>query len=205
VIEYHKIDSVFKRDPETKFKTFLDEYTRPEFEYLADLYWSGTEKVDGMNIRIGLEGIGGRTDNAQIPGDLIPILLEIQQRLIEEAALGQIEDIVLIGEGYGAGIQKGGHYRDDKAFVLFDVMIHGGFLKRPDVRDIAALVGVPVVPILNLGTLPEWVNSIKNGDFTESVLHEGAQNEGVVLRPGVELLNSYGSRIITKLKFKDFQ
>ena len=46
--QYHKIQSVFKRDPNTKFKTLLEgEYSIPEFEYLKDNEWVFTEKVDG--------------------------------------------------------------------------------------------------------------------------------------------------------------
>jgi hypothetical protein len=37
---YHKINSVFKRDG----KNFTNEFARPEFEYLKDLHWIGTEK-----------------------------------------------------------------------------------------------------------------------------------------------------------------
>ncbi len=51
--EYHKIQSIYLRDPETKHKRFLiGQWTLPEFEYLADNEWSFTEKVDGTNIRI---------------------------------------------------------------------------------------------------------------------------------------------------------
>ena len=37
--EYHKIQTVFKRDPDTKFKTLLHgEYSLPEFEFLKNMY-----------------------------------------------------------------------------------------------------------------------------------------------------------------------
>ncbi len=42
--EYHKIQTVFKRNPENKFKTLLiGDYSMPEFEYLKDNIWSFTE------------------------------------------------------------------------------------------------------------------------------------------------------------------
>ena len=51
--EYHKIQTVFKRDPATKIKTLLDvDWSQDAFGYLADNEWVFTEKVDGTNIRV---------------------------------------------------------------------------------------------------------------------------------------------------------
>ena len=48
---YHKINTVFERDPGTRHKMLLvGEWQRPEFEYLQDLDWEWTEKVDGCPI-----------------------------------------------------------------------------------------------------------------------------------------------------------
>lgn len=77
--EYHKIQTVYKRNPETKFKTLLEgDFSLPEFEYLRDNAWVFTEKVDGTNIRVMFDGknitFGGKTDGAQIPSFLITAL-----------------------------------------------------------------------------------------------------------------------------------
>ena len=46
--EYHKIQTVFKRDPATNFKTLLEyDWSESEFGFLADNDWVWTEKVDG--------------------------------------------------------------------------------------------------------------------------------------------------------------
>ena len=46
--EYHKIQTVYLRDPETKFRILLEgQYATPELEYLAQNKWTWTEKVDG--------------------------------------------------------------------------------------------------------------------------------------------------------------
>jgi hypothetical protein len=51
--KYHKIQTMFKRDPERKYKTILlAEWARPEFRYLEDLSWEWAEKIDGTNIRV---------------------------------------------------------------------------------------------------------------------------------------------------------
>ena len=64
---YGKIQTVFKRDPETKFRTLLDgQFSLPEFEYLRSNTWTWTEKVDGTNIRIQWNGntyhVGGENE-----------------------------------------------------------------------------------------------------------------------------------------------
>jgi hypothetical protein len=116
-------------------------------------------------------------------------------------------DTIIFGEGYGVKIQSGGHYiPDGNGFVVFDVMIAGNYQPRSTVEDIANKLYLPVVPILNSMNLKEWVAAIRFApkDLTKSWLHPGGRNEGVVLRPAVELQTRDGKRIITKLKFKDF-
>jgi hypothetical protein len=56
--EYHKIQTVFKRDPSNNYKTLLEgEFAIPEFGYLQDNEWVFTEKVDGTNIRVMVKRI----------------------------------------------------------------------------------------------------------------------------------------------------
>lgn len=202
--EYHKIQSVFKRDPATKNKRFLMwEWTLPEFAYLANIAWVGTEKVDGTSVRLYKNGfIGGRTDNAQLHQGLFAHLLTVSKKL-QETLLP--EDTILYGEGYGAKIQSGGQYiPGGQSFVLFDVNISGNWQPRSSIEDVAAMLDIPVVPILQQQSLHWWIEAIQGKTFYESLLHPGAKNEGVVLRPAVELRTRTGKRIITKLKFKDF-
>lgn len=202
--EYHKIQSVFKRNPQFNNKRFtMWDWTMPEFEYLKDNLWSGSEKIDGTNCRLSKDGqIGGRTDNAQLHTGLIQHLKEVSDRL-QSSPLP--DNIVLYGEGYGAKIQSGGQYLPDRqGFVLFDVMIAGNYQPRSSVEDIASKLDIPIVPILSTKSLTNWVDAISNGAFMESALHPGAKNEGVVLRPLTELQTRTGNRVITKLKFKDF-
>ena len=203
MLEYHKIQTVYKRDPATKHKTVLvGEYSLPEFAYLADCEWMFTEKVDGTNIRIGWDGtsvtFGGRTDNAQIPAFLVQRLME----LFTATTMAQLAPMTLYGEGYGAKIQKGGgNYKSDGVdFVLFDVFC-GMWLERENVEDIATQLLVKAVPILGSGTLLNLKEYVHAG-FTSR--WGNFQAEGIVARPFVELLNRRGERIITKLKCRDF-
>ncbi|NIX57649.1 MAG: hypothetical protein GWN14_17430 [candidate division Zixibacteria bacterium] len=137
--EYHKITTVFERDPETKFKTLLDgKFAKPEFEYLAENQWRFSEKVDGTNIRVMWDGekvtFGGRTDRAQIYAPLIEKL----QSYFYAGAMAEVFDCpaCLYGEGYGAKIQKGGgnYNPDDVDFALFDVLVGNTWLERSNVR-----------------------------------------------------------------------
>ena len=79
--EYHKIQTVYFRDPENNHKTLLEgTWAKPEFELLKDIDWICTEKIDGTNIRIMWDGeqvrFGGKTDKAQIPTILIDLFYD---------------------------------------------------------------------------------------------------------------------------------
>ncbi|MEY2655106.1 MAG: hypothetical protein RLZZ524_2134, partial [Pseudomonadota bacterium] len=117
--EYQKINTVFKRDMESKHKTLIDgEWSLPEFETLAGLDWEWTEKIDGTNIRViwkaGKLEFRGKTDNANMPG---PLDRALHSMFDDNTALKTLsDDVLLYGEGYGAGIQKGGCYRPDPSF-----------------------------------------------------------------------------------------
>ena len=51
--KYHKIQTVYLRDPDNRYRTLLDgKFAKPEFGYLADCEWVFTEKIDGTNIRV---------------------------------------------------------------------------------------------------------------------------------------------------------
>jgi hypothetical protein len=208
--EYHKIQTVFLRDPDTNFKTLLEgQCSEPAFNYLARNEWIWTEKVDGTNIRIMCDGdaptFGGKLDSSQLPAQLVKRLGE---RFHSEDGLSLIANtfdpdatVTLYGEGYGAGIQKGGVYRPDQDFILFDVNINGYWLERTNVEDIAQKLGLDIVPIIGHGTLHEMVEIVRRG--FDSVLGD-CLAEGIVARPATELRGKDGSRIITKLKHKDF-
>jgi len=207
--EYHKINTVFKRDLATKHKTLLDgQFSEPEFEYLANNVWTFTEKVDGTNIRVNFKGgeitFDGRTDAAQIPSQLVAALnarflpIEARTRMREVFDC----DVILYCEGYGAKIQKGGgNYRPDQDFVLFDVRIGDWWLQRADVEDVGQKLGIPIVPIIGEGTLHEMVAMAKAG-ITST--WGNFQAEGIVARPKTELITRNGHRIITKIKCRDF-
>lgn len=215
--EYHKINSLWMRDPATKNKTFLEgQWAQPEFEYLANNPWTLTEKVDGTNIRVMIAEevfdrkitFGGKTDNAQIPSKLVAWL---QDKLLSVEGLCKLDkqfprpcgEVCLYGEGYGAQIQKvGSMYGPNQEFVLFDVKVGRWWLQRSAVEEVAETLGLRVVPILGEATLYAMAEMARRGfkstwgDF---------EAEGLVARPKVEMFSRNGSRIITKVKCRDFK
>lgn len=209
--QYPKIETLFQRDENHKVTDVLKN------PILADIDpWVVTEKIDGMNIRIGyrrgdpVPTIAGRTDNAAIPGDLskwiyVNLPSAKMDTLLKEDSDAQTQ-IVLFGEGYGAGIQKGGCYRPDKSFILFDVLIdvgpHGAFWMPPaEVEQVAAKLGIDHVAHLGNMSLPEIVDFVRAG-FHSRIGGEPA--EGIVARPRAVLYDARGNRIILKLKTRDF-
>ena len=212
--EYHKIQSMFKRDMSNQGKMLFDQWTLPEFEYLKDNPWVFTEKVDGTNIRVMFDGsevtYNGKTDNAQLPGDLIQTLhkmFDSKLELFKETFNAPdfkpgMTEVCFYGEGYGAGIQKAGKdYRPDKSFVLFDIKVGELWLQREDVEEIAKKFEIDIVPVIGEGTLQDAIDIVKKGfkstwgDFIA---------EGIVARPKVELKTRRGDRMITKIKHCDF-
>ena len=211
--EYHKIQGLYKRDPSTN-KFIEGEWSLPEFGYLAGLDWVWTEKVDGTNMRVMVKEMGpddigrrvtfgGKTDNAQLRGDLIENMIPMFPiEKMMEVFEGAPEGVCLYGEGYGPGIQKvGSQYRDDKSFVLFDVRVGHWWLKREDVYEIAKNLAIEPIPYIDTCPIVPMIERVREGikstwgDFI---------SEGVVGTPLVPLAARSGERIITKIKTVDF-
>lgn len=213
--QYHKIHTMFKRDMEGDKKIVFDSWVDPTVEYLKYNDWEWTEKIAGTNIRVIWNGekcfFGGRTDNAQIPQGLVnrlnglfttPEGNEALKRTFDYT-IDTLNPVVLYGEGYGAGIQSGGKYKNSQDFVLFDVKIGKWWLERPDVEDIAHKLGLETVPIVGKGNLYQAIEFVRSG---ENYSHWGDfEAEGIVARPMAELLARNGHRIISKIKAIDFR
>ena len=208
--KYHKIVTVYKRDPDTKHKYLIDgHFAKPEFAYLSDNRWDWTEKIDGTNIRVMWDGskirYGGKTDNAQIPAFLLHQMDEMfsVDRFNE---LYPALDLCLYGEGYGAKIQKGGgnYIPDGQSFILFDVRVGDFWLQRLDVVDVADKLGIKVVPLVGVGSLNTAIELVRKGLISKIAKTSNIVAEGLVMRPAIELFDRQGHRIITKIKYKDF-
>ena len=206
--EYEKIETVFVRDDKTK-KLNESIYRNKTVEFLKNIEWEFTEKIDGTNIRIYWDGhkvsYYGRTDKAQIPSQLLNRLIELfggnENEEMFEQKFGETP-VMLIGEGYGAKIQKGGgDYRQDNDFILFDVCLNDKYLSRENVKDIANYFNIEVVPTILIGKLEDGINYVKSMPNSKIGV---AKAEGLVARPVFELKDENNKRIIVKIKCCDF-
>ena len=213
--EYHKIETLYERDLQT-FKVKPGVFKNRVYDLLKTWHW--TEKVDGTNIRVIWDpaqkfpestspalSFGGKSDNAQIHADLIKWLYAH----ISDAKLREIfPDVteVIYGEGYGAGIQKGGgDYTPEKELIVFDVLVAGKWwLAHEDVCDVAQKLGLDVVPDFGDMTLEEATDLVRKGFKSRCAVNVTKDAEGLVGRPLEALFDKKGARLIVKLKTKDF-
>jgi hypothetical protein len=202
--EYPKIDTLFKRDD----ATFVVDPTKIKSPVLATIAeWDVTEKIDGTNVRVMLSAngdvsFGGRSQRAMLPAEFIQTLIAMFPSNKMRELWVEPTQIVLYGEGYGAGIRKGGAYRPDKSFILFDALVDGKWwLERDAVNEVAAKLGIDTVPYLGRMSLSEIVALVRL-PFASNIGMGLA--EGVVARPIGTLFDGRGERVIIKLKTRDF-
>jgi hypothetical protein len=214
--EYGKIETLFERDPKT-FKVNPEKIKNRTYSLLKTWHW--TEKVDGTNIRCIWEreisdgemgrperlSFGGKTDNAQMHADLIKWLCE-HVTAEKMRSVFPDSDAVIYGEGYGAGIQKGGgDYSPEKKLIVFDVLVDGKWwMNDEQMRDIAAKLGLDAVPDFGEMTLEQATELVRAGFKSRCAVNAGKYSEGLVGRPLETLFDKKGHRLIAKLKTKDF-
>ena len=216
--EYHKIETLYERDEATS-KVKPGVFKNRTYTLLKE--WQFTEKIDGTNIRCIWNPVfpsadaevvehreakltfGGKTDNAQIHADLIKRLYE-DINPIKLAEIFPDVPVILYGEGYGAGIQKGGAYSPTKKFIVFDVLVDGKWwLSWENTCDVVAKLNLDVVPYLGTMTLEQATEMVRVG--FASKLGSATPAEGIVGRPAETLFDKKGARLIVKLKTKDFE
>lgn len=112
--KYEKIETIYLRDEKTQ-RLIEGRFRNKTVEFLKDITWDFTEKIDGTNIRIYWDGhkvsYHGRTENASIPSELMNKLIslfggEVDEEIFEQR-FGENE-VILFGEGYGNKIQACG-------------------------------------------------------------------------------------------------
>lgn len=214
ITTYPKIDGLFLRDPTDK-KIVPNAFRSQEVEYLRLNNWIWTEKIDGTNIRIIWDGytvsFAGRTNRAQIPAKLLEYLEstfggQTNEQLFEQK-FGNMP-VILFGEGYGPGIQKGGSYRDDVSFILFDVFVDDAiWLQRESVEDIADYFSIEVVPIVQIGSVDWETNYVMTHPCSIIAKKNGKEcfMEGLVGVPSIMPLTRTGKRIMVKVKWEDLK
>ena len=212
--KYSKYSSPFKKDE--KFKN-----TNELSQKLPIGKWIKTEKIDGTNIRIIFtkpdeEGnriihIGSRklilNPNDKNSDQFMSCLGDINLNKLKEYFKEVNSTVIIYGEGYGAGVQKGGIYSPNKNYRVFDIRIGNAYQDFEYVEKVCIDNQLNIVPVL------EEVREMTYGDcitsldkFKDTLITEGTGGtpEGIVYKFEPVLLNKYGERLIFKVKFKDF-
>ena len=220
VKKYPKIRSLFKRDDHFKF---TDQYISASLQEFSEqkFQWSCYEKIDGTNIRIYCNyetnefKYLGRTDKADMPTHLTPELdkmiesVKSNKEAIKQALQSNI--FVLFGEGFGHKIQKGGLYLGkDTACHIFDSYIYyvtkeghykGFWLDEKRLDEILNILQLEKVPFIGHKTTAEAVEMAKKGFDSK---YGTAKSEGLILKTHFPVFDSFGNRLIFKVKTKDF-
>lgn len=228
-MEYPKTQNLWARDDETHLMSPANGFRDESFNQVDK--WLVLEKIDGMNIRVHyyphgdllttdepIVRINGRTDAAHIPMDLLASMKKtftesaledcFVQRALDLVQLDVQLEVVLFGEGFGAGIQKGNHYRPDKGFTLFDVVVDGRWLSWDGVVDVARRLGIETVPVLGQGldtyNVQNLVSMMVLGKVPPTQWGCSTDTpEGIIARTDPYLFTGYGRRVMFKHKVRD--
>ncbi len=211
--KYGKFSSPFKKD-----EKFLN--TTEMAQQLPNGEWIITEKIDGTNIRIILtkpeEGkreihiasrklILNKDDKGS--KSYLDCIKEVNLHKIEEYFKDVDSTVIIYGEGYGAGVQKGGIYSSIKNFRVFDIRIGEAYQDFKYVKKVCIdnqLNIVPIIDTIKTITYEECINRLKSNNETLIKEGTGGKLEGIVYKFEPVLLNKYKERLIFKAKFKDF-
>ena len=229
---YPHIDTCFKREMDHSSPYYNcirpdEPLVDPVFDWArkVGIKFECTEKVDGTNVSIYIipckdsngqvleydMEVHGKTEKAQINSKLLENIyrkwpLEKLVEVFTRDGFGPTDTIILYGEGYGAGIQKGGNYiKNDVDFRLFDVQIGKFWLEREALEDIASKLSMDIVPVIGYMTIDEAIEYVKKGFKSTIAENKDYDAEGLVLKMPLGLLKRNGGRIMTKIKTCDFR
>jgi ATP-dependent RNA circularization protein (DNA/RNA ligase family) len=209
-MQYHKIQSLFKRELKGDRKIIWGDYSLEEFQLINK--WWVEEKLDGMNIRVVYSGtesfktveFRGRTDDAQLPPDMLKYLQETFTIQKFQEQFPESNFVVLFGEGCGPKIQNpyGNLFSDEPTFVLFDVFCSGMWLNRDSVFCVAVAMDLNRTEFLGEWTEKEIVDFVRSRPKSKKSKYENPM-EGVVCRTEPLLKQRNNEPLMWKLKVKD--
>jgi hypothetical protein len=129
--------------------------------------------------------------------------------LAEKFAVIGAAEVVVFGEAYGGKLQAmSATYGPALKFVAFDVKIGEAWLSVPQAEQIVLQLGLEFVSYIRAATDIDTLNMLRDSDSVQAVrngMGQGHRQEGVVLRPLIELRKNYGERIIAKHKGDEFK
>lgn len=215
MIEYPKIDNMYKRNPDRKSELLIGQFTRPEFSAINA--WDASEKIDGMNVQMKFHSvfnnsfdINGRTDNTQFSLLQEEFLLDygddIRGRVGHIINSFDLDSLTIYGELYGPKIQAGGNYSQSLGFRAFDMLVNDKVWLAPDdVRKNAEAMNVEMVPSLGIMTTDDLFLMVAGGFKSTFSDNEEYDAEGVIAKVPWNLYDQRGRRVMFKLKTKDLR
>jgi len=120
----------------------------------------------------------------------------------------RLDEVTIYGEGYGGKIQGMSHtYGKELKFIAFDVKIGHTWLNVPKAYEFCKLMGIEFVYYEKISTKLEDLDKARD-KFSVQACRNGMGElkiqEGIVLRPLIELKKNNGARIICKHKRDEF-
>lgn len=166
------------------------------------------EKIHGTSAHVGWRADAGQlhlfSGEQQSGFEALFNAAELSAKL---AALGG--DITIYGECYGGKIQKQSHrYGAVLRFTAFDVRRNDRWLCVPEAAKLVDDLGLEFVHWVRASTDIEHLNALRDANSIQAQrcgITEPMTQEGVVLRPLIELQNWRGERVIAKHKRDDFR
>ena len=189
-----------------KYITILHQYG------FVDVPWVAHEKIDGANFSFITDGniVAVASRNQLVNGgfyncqDVIDKYTEKVQYL-KNIHFADANQIQIIGELYGKGIQNKVYYGEDKDYMAFEIQVDGVVVDAAIAAGVLTYVGIPTPPSFgtfkNLDEALELPNVFISRVFTEREYELGENDaEGIVLKPVTPVYLDCGSRVILKNK-----
>lgn len=180
----------------------------------GDVEWVASEKIHGANFSLWYNGLG-ETKCAKRNG-FIPELenfynhlnfydeFNAKMKVLHAFVLAKFElheaEVVVYGEIYGPGVQKGIDYGVPKStFAAFDISVNGYLVDFNAMVDCLTIANIPMVPLIARGSLNDLL-ALKNDFNTTLNPVEDNVAEGLVIRPVEVKYFGNGERAIIKSK-----
>jgi len=206
--KYRKIYTIFERDKNFKVTSVLN----PKLVGIKNIKeFIVTDKIDGTNCGIILTPekeilIRKRSDiikDDKAHHHYFTAIKDIDMQKIKDYFTDSKSLITIFGEACGKGIQKKGEtYSDKPTFKLFDIKCGDSFFDWDDLLKFSKFTGIPLV---------EW-HKFDGGNILSynwlNLLEEANKKkytEGFVVRSRPALLNKFSTRMMFKIKLRDFK
>lgn len=215
MIEYPKIDNLYKRNPDKLSELIVGQYTRPEFGLIRQ--WDVTEKVDGTNVQLefhkvfnGSFDFNGRTERAQFTigqeNFLNDLGDDIRAKVVHILNHHDLDKLTIFGELYGPRIQAGGNYSNHLGFRAFDMLVNDKVWLAPeDVRRNADFLSLEMTPCLGHMSEEQIFLLVSGGFKSTFSVNQDYDAEGIIAKPLYNLYDQRGKRVMFKLKTVDLK